>query len=233
MLRATLLAAALLLGPAAAPAATEERSPDAEVLTEGFLYAHPDLKHRLAGMQRYEEGKFEEAFDHFMEAARWADKLAQAMVAEMLWNGSGTGQDRAAAYAWMDLAAQRGYPSLVGLRERYWHALDQDQRRRALEVGQGIYAEFGDEVGQERLRRRLERERRKITGSRTGFTGALSVYVPFEGGWKRLDATEYYADKYWVPEKYFAWQDRIGQLPPSGVVKIGPLSPEVEATRGD
>src|SRR5690606_33085954 len=135
--------------------------------------------------------------------------------------------------AWMDLAAQRGYPSLVALRERYWSELDAEQRRLALEVGQGIYAEYGDDVAKERIRHRLERERRKITGSRVGFVGALSVYVPFEGGWKRLSGTEYYDDKYWVPAKYFAWQDRIGQLPPSGVVEIGPLSPEADATPQD
>ena len=51
MPRAILLIAALLLAPAATLAASEERSPEAEILTEGFLYAHPDLKHRLAGMQ--------------------------------------------------------------------------------------------------------------------------------------------------------------------------------------
>lgn len=228
----TQLAAALLLALASAaqvPAA-EERSPDAEILTEGFLHAHPDIKHRLAGLELFEAGEMERAHAEFRKAAHWSDKQSQAMVAEMLWNGTGVARDRSRAYAWMDLAAERGYPSLVGLRERYWSELDERERRRAIEVGQDIYAEFGDEVAMERLERRLASERRKITGSRAGFVGFLDVYVPFEGGWKRLDTDEYYDQKYWVPEKYFAWQDRIGQLPPSGVVRIGPLSPSQQAT---
>src|SRR3546814_9279963 len=66
------------------------------------------------------------------------------MVAEMLWNGDGVERDRALAYAWMDLAAERGYAGFLGLRERYWSALDEAGRARALEAGQEVYAHYGD-----------------------------------------------------------------------------------------
>src|SRR5690606_26121540 len=136
------IALALLLAIAAPVPlqAAEETSPSAEVLTSGFLYAHPDLKHRLEGMQRFEQGKFAEALEQFTLAAHWADKFAQAMVAEMHWTGSAPDGDRAAAYAWMDLAAERGYPSLVAKRERYWSDLDATERRRAIAIGEGLYA---------------------------------------------------------------------------------------------
>jgi len=234
------IALALLLAIAAPVPlqAAEETSPSAEVLTSGFLYAHPDLKHRLEGMQRFEQGKFAEALEQFTLAAHWADKFAQAMVAEMHWTGSAPDADRAAAYAWMDLAAERGYPSLVAKRERYWSDLDATERRRAIAIGEGLYARYGDDVAKRRLAQRLRLERRKLTGSRTGFVGALQVLVPSAGGWRQLDGSQYYDPKYWEPEQYFAWQDRIGRLPPQGVVRVGPLTSDTApeggaATQGD
>src|SRR3546814_17375883 len=68
---------------------------------------------------------------------------SQGMVAEMLWNGDGVERDRALADAWMDLAAERGYAGFHGLRERYWSALDEAGRARALEAGQEVYAHSG------------------------------------------------------------------------------------------
>lgn len=217
---------ALALAATAPLQAAEEVSPDVQVLTSGFLYAHPDLKHRLQGMQLFEQAKYEEACEEFRKAAHWADKFAQAMVGEMHWTSMVAGADRATAYAWMDLAAERGYPSLVAVRERYWKELDASERERAIAVGEELYARYGDAVAKQRLARRLRVERSKLTGSRTGFVGALEVLVPSTGGWQRLDGSQYYDAKYWQPEQYFAWQDRIGNLPPQGVVRVGPLSSE-------
>lgn len=228
-MKRTLATGFLLLAFAAAPAlATEDTMPDPQVLTASFLHAHPDLKHRLEGLEAYEEGDYEQAFREFQRSARWSDKISQAMVAEMLWKGQGTRADRAQAYAWMDLAAERGYPSLLGMREQYWAQLDAGERERAITVGKGIYDEYGDDVAMERLERRLERGRRQITGSRVGFVGTLQVLVPSENGWMRLSAEDYYSDRYWKPDQYFDWQDRIGRLPPAGVVEVGPLLQSME-----
>jgi uncharacterized protein len=201
-----------------------DASPDALLLTDSFLAHHPDLKHRLAGIAALEDGRDEQAFREFQRAARYADKAAQAMVAEMLWQGRGTARDRAGAYAWMDLAAERQYPSLLVIRERYWAALDADEQARAIDIGQGVYAEYGDDVAKPRLERMLRRGKRNLTGSRVGFVGALSILVPGPGGgWLSIDGSQYYSSRYWDPKEYFAWQDEVWRTPPSGRVDVGPL----------
>jgi TPR repeat protein len=79
-----------------------------------FLAYHPDLGDRKLGMEAFKRGSFDYAARYFQWAARYADKPSQAMLGSMYWSGQGVQQDRALAYAWMDLAAERGYPSLLG-----------------------------------------------------------------------------------------------------------------------
>ncbi len=226
-MRALVLAMLLLSGASAVAAPkAEETSPDAQVLTAGFLYHHPDLKHRLLGIEAFEEGRFKQAFAEFKRASHWADKAAQAMVAEMLWTGRGTAADQAEAYAWMDLAAERLYKGFLIERERYWAALDDAQRQRAIEIGRKVYAAYGDDVARPRLEKRLERGRRQITGSRVGFVGGLKIMVPGPDGnsWVTIDGTTYYADRYWRPADYFEWQERIWSDPPTGTVEVLPIA---------
>lgn len=222
----------LLLASLAGPLrAQEDGAPRPEVLTASFLAAHPDVKFRMLGLEALEEGEPEQAFQAFQRAARFADKPSQAMVADMLWNGTGAARDRALAYAWMDLAAERGYTTFVAKREKYWSGLDEAERKRSLREGLAIYAEFGDDVAKPRLTRLLERERRKMTGSRVGFVGNLIIQIPGPAGWMTIGGDTYYADRYWKPQEYFAWQDRVWSAPPSGVVDVGEL--RSESTEGD
>ncbi len=144
---------------------TRQRGIDPAVLTDGFLGAHPDLRWRNAGIQAYREKDYEMALVYFRRAARYADKPSQAMIAEMYWEGRGVPQDRPIAYAWMDIAAERLYPDLVAFRERYWDALSEAERAEALERGQEILAQYGDEVAKPRLEAVLRRARRQRRAS--------------------------------------------------------------------
>ena len=103
--------------------------------SEGFLSSHPDLRWRGEGLEALQEDRAGEAFDYFKRAAKYADKPSQAMVAEMLWTGTGTPMDRPLAYAWMDVAAERAYIPFLAKREQYWNALSEAEQARALEVG--------------------------------------------------------------------------------------------------
>ena len=223
----SLMAIALALA-VSGPAISGERTPrraDALVLNNtGFLGAHPDLRWRREGQATLEKGRPREALTYFRRAARYADKPSQAMVAEMLWTGNGAEVDRALAYAWMDIAAERAYVPFVARREAYWNALSDTERARALEVGRPLYEEYRDEVAQERLERELEKARRKITGSRTGFVGFLHVQIAGPGGTPiTISAERFYDDKYWEPEQYWAWQDSIWKDPGFGTVTVKPL----------
>src|SRR3546814_4578884 len=130
-----------------------------EMLTSGFLTAHPDIRWRREASYSYNRKEYDLAMDQFLRAARYADKPSQAMIAEMHWRGIGVPQDRELGYAWMDLAAERMYPNFVIKRESYWQLLDADPRRNAIERGQQLLDEYGDHAAKQRLAKRPEERR--------------------------------------------------------------------------
>lgn len=212
--------------PSAMPA---DPSQDRLLITAGFLNGHPDLRFRLLALEKREAENQEDAFRYFQRAAYYADKPSQGMVAEMLWNGIGTPQDKATAYVWMDLAAERGYEGFLDLRERYWAAMSEAERERALAVGQDIYARYGDEAALPRIATAMRRERKTITGSRTGFAGNVKIVVPGPaGGMEQIDGTKFYDDRYWDPKQYLAWHDAVWMKPRVARINVG--GPEVVPT---
>ena len=196
---------------------------DERMISAGFLNSHPDLRYRLLGLEESRQGKHANAFRFFQRAAYYGDKPSQGMVAEMLWNGSGVAPSRPQAYAWMDLAAERGYQGFLILRERYWNALAEAERTEALAQGAAIYAAYGDAAAQPRLARVLRRERRRMTGSKTGFAGTLKITVPGPAGFEDIDGSKFYDEKFWNPKMYQAWHDSIWMKPRIGQVTIGEL----------
>lgn len=223
-LRHALLGFALALACAPAPAAsTPDPTADPMLLTAGFLEHHPDLRYRLLGLDAYNRKAYADAFRFFRRAAFFADKPSQGMVAEMYWNGEGTPRDRALAYAWMDLAAERGYRGFLGLRETYWAALDADEQARALREGEAIYARFGDDAAKPRYAFQLRVGRREMTGSRTGFNRGVTIEVPGPAGGQSIPGSRFYDERYWDANKYWAWQDRLWMRPRIGKVTAGEL----------
>lgn len=197
--------------------------------TPGFLRHHPDIRERKRGFWLDEEGDHAGAAEAFRLAARFADKAAQAMLAEYYREGRGVPRDPAAAYAWMDLAAERGYPLFLARREHYWKALDPVQQQRALALGAALYAEFGDAVAKPRIEEQLRRGRATMTGSRVGSPGAITVILPTAMGWLSVPGGVYYDDRYWRPSEYFAWLDHVHGQWPSGEVTVGALRSEASA----
>lgn len=199
---------------------------DPLLITTGFLEHHQDLKYRLLGLEAYKQKRYDDALQYFRRASFFADKPSQGMVAEMYWNGEGAARDPVLAYAWMDLAAERGYLGFVGLRERYWKALGETERARAIEEGQAVYARFGDAAAKPRYEHQLRIGKREMTGSRTGFNNGVKIQVPGPEGSQTIDGSKFYDERYWDAKKYWAWQDRIWAKPRIGKVTIG----EIEET---
>jgi hypothetical protein len=204
---------ATLLGLLAVPAAGSGPPPrtdayEAIVLqSHEFLVYHPDLRFRGLGMQARERGRHEEARNDFRNAARYGDKLSQAALADMLWNGQGGPADRALGYAWMDLAAERGTEWLVVQRERFWEALSADERERAVREGRALYAEFGDPAATPRLERELRAGSMRQTGSRAGWNGAMRSQGRGDAGARVLQPERHQLARYWDPVAYRQWQD--------------------------
>lgn len=220
----TLLLLALASAPVSLPAANppaKDPTADPTLISAGFLSGHPDMRYRLLAQRELADKSPEDAFRFFQRASFYGDKPSQAMVAEMLWEGKGTTRDRALAYAWMDLASERGYVDFLRFRERYWAALDETERNRAITEGQAIYARYGDAAAQPRIEAVLRREKRKATGSRTGFAGNVQIYVPGPGGTEQIDGSKFYDPQYWDPARYRAWQDAIWMAPRTGIVSVG------------
>jgi hypothetical protein len=201
--------------------------PSAEQLEAGFLTGHPDLRYRIRGMDEYQRGHHAEAMRSFQMAARYADKASQAMVAEMLWTGTGVAPDRPMAYVWIDLAAERGYPALIAIRERYWNALDEAQRAIARRDGPSLQAIYHDGVAKPRLAAVLRRTRGQMTGSRTGYTGnPLRIISPNGFGEATIDGNQFFDDRYWDPAQYQAWHDEVWTRPMQGRVEVGVAAPQ-------
>ena len=195
-----------------------------ELLTEGFLAAHPDIRWRREALHAFHHKRYDEAHAMFLRAAHYADKASMAMLAEMYWKGLGVVRDRPIGYAWMDLAAERMYPNFTILRERYWSELDQAEQAAAIERGQALLAGYGDDVARPRLERILRTEGRKVTGSRTGSVGFVQIIPmtgPMAGKNTTLRADDYYRRDYWEPERYWAWQDQVWNAPRQEKVDVG------------
>jgi hypothetical protein len=217
---------ALAVSPVLAQPVVADLSAREVLSSPAFMANHPDMRYRQQGHDAQVAGRLEEARGHFQAAARYADKLSQAALAEMWWNGSGGPADRAIGYAWMDLAAERGTPFLLAQRERYWAALDPAERERAVSEGRALYAQYGDPVAQPRLERELRAGLRNVTGSRTGSVPRMELYVREHRGARTVDADAFYRDDYWKPTQYWQWKDqelaRAGGA--TGTVDVGPAT---------
>jgi hypothetical protein len=210
-----------------------------EILTEGFLSAHPDLRWRREGLYSYNKKQYDIAMDQFRRAARYGDKPSQAMLAEMYWEGIGTKQDRGLGYAWMDLAAERRYANFLIMRERYWRKLDAAQQQDAIERGQPLLAEYGDDIAKPRMSWVLKRARLTMTGTRTGSLGMagpmriIPMTGPLAGSGLTLSGEDYYQKKYWAPKEYWEWQDEVWSAPREGKVEVGDVEPVHGAKQAD
>lgn len=245
---ALILAGLLCIHPAAHAESQPRRIAQALWDQPSFRSAHPDLEHRLLAQQALDDGDLHTAVREFEKAASFGDKMSQAMLAEIHQTGRGVPPDPARAYAWMDLAAERGFVPFIGKRERLWAALDPGQRAEALRVGADLYARHGDEVALPRLEARLKRELKRMGGSRTGVAGAGSVILPTAGGTRvrlarrgqvaalggpQVDLAQFYAPEFWRVGRYVDWQDAQLELARRGQVEVGAPRPGDASTAAD
>ncbi|GAA4857360.1 hypothetical protein [Luteimonas vadosa] len=163
---------------------------------------HPNEMWRYRALRALKLHQAEAARRYFRFASRYGDKFSQHALSLMMWNGVGGPVDRAQAYAWSDLAAERGYRDLLLVREKMWMQLDAAQKARAMLAGQALYAEYADAVARPRQAWAMRRAFAAATGSRVG---ATSDRLRFEQG--DVSAEYFFVDKRWNDE-YWREQDR-------------------------
>jgi uncharacterized protein len=211
--RWTLLAVGLLaLAAQAQPTAFQEDViPQARTLTFAQLdraeamarYGHPNEMWRYRALRALKLEQGTRALDYFRFAAKYGDKFSQHALSLMYWHGVGAAADRAQAYAWSDLAAERGYRDLLLVREKMWMEMNAADRARALLLGEGVYAEYGDAVAKPRQAWAMRRALANATGSRVG---ASTDRIQFLGG--DYSARDFYAEERWEQDTYWREQDR-------------------------
>ncbi|MEO6066227.1 MAG: hypothetical protein ABIP49_10665 [Lysobacterales bacterium] len=204
-------------------------------------FSHPDQSYQELAFGRVANGQYEDAARYFRLAANFADKPSQLALAIMHDEGIGMPVDKVAAYAWSDVAAERGYPQFLIVRERIWAELDAAGQARALALGATLYREFGDAVAKPRLEARLQRGLARATGSRTGAVDeSLQVGVVRKGYGRVVPGQlggsagalaglaaassrvrDYYATYRWKPVEYWARVDEVWL--PTGKVSVGEL----------
>ena len=93
----------------------------------------------------YERGEFKRAyFIYRNELVPIGDKYAQYMVGYMHLTGMGAKQDNVTAAAWYTLAAERGTPEFVAVRDQLMHDLTAEDKERSLAHYRELRREFGD-----------------------------------------------------------------------------------------
>ncbi len=88
----------------------------------------PALRLQLKAEDLYQNGHFERAyFIYVNELAAIGDKYAQYMAGYMCLHGQGMRQDRIKASAWYRLAAERGAPEFIQVRDQLLGALGEGE----------------------------------------------------------------------------------------------------------
>ena len=132
----------------------------------------------------FESGKFERAyFIYRNELAPVGDKYAQYMVGYMYLMGLGVEEDVIHASAWYRLAAERGYPEFVAVRNQVMESLEDTEITRSDIVFIELRKQYSDlSLMLTLLRKDLEDKSGRVTGSRlSGRSGAVTIVNPNSG----------------------------------------------------
>lgn len=157
----------------------------------------------------FERGDYEAAASYYRLAAHWADKLAQFNLGLLYVNGDGVERDPLRGWAWIRLAAERGYPKFVRVANEIGARFQDEHLAAATEIlEQELEPEYGDAVAIERTAREMERMRDRATGggSRVGANRALYV-TGRDGRWVR--GGEYYDPDLWDFRSIVAFETRL------------------------
>jgi TPR repeat protein len=115
--------------------------------------------YRYKAAREASKGEWAHAALLFEIAARYGDKYSQHRLSLLHWHGVGVAKNRIGAYVWADLAAERGYPTLLAIREKMWEALTDEEREAVPKRGKRMYAKYGDKAALSLFRGMLARQR--------------------------------------------------------------------------
>jgi len=233
----TLAVIAMLIAPWGSAAASTPPNPDdgeqalLTAMQNTNTWGHPDQYGEFTGMQAYAAGQYRTAFNDFKLGARYADKVSQLCIGLMYLSGQGLDKDPATAYAWISLAAERGYPEFVATRDKLGKQLTPAERSSAEASMKSLTAEYGDAAAKPRMASYM-----RSTMQIASPTGKPPIGVYTELGGTASGTSDcgpagghgdcsFYARWRWDPKQYFAARDAQWLAPAKGTVTVEPLQP--------
>jgi hypothetical protein len=239
---AFVIGALTLAGAIAAddPSADPEVQKTLKAMHNASTWFHPDLFGLTQGMQEYSRQHYAAALKLYEVGALYADKLSQLCIWLMHLNGESGEKDPVAAYAWIDLAAERGYPQFVATRDDVAKSLTADQLHQAKRLRAKLGERYGDAVAKPRMALQLKLGMMNFTGSRTGFDSGVTQISEVPCGPALViggraapqigcgGMNDFLAKDNWKPDVYFAARDR--EWMPQ--VTVGPMTDAGAATSG-
>lgn len=247
-IHASVLALAMLLVAGAAGAHSGERQ-HLQLTDKNFMQLDavviaskdkPNELQRVFGLKSYQRGDGAAAVEHFRTASQYADKYSQHYLSLMYWHGAGIPEDRALAYVWADLAAERGSRKLLLIREKMWSQMTPQEQARALALGGEFYARYGDDVAKPRAEGLMRSFARDMTGSRLGYRNqSMDIMAqPVNGVFATeigANAAAYLVADAVTPEQLYGrtgglnfdgyWKEQDALLDGIGSTAVGPVSP--------
>jgi uncharacterized protein len=194
---------------------------------------HANERYRLYAQTAAADGRLNDAAKFFRIAATYADKYSQLRLSMLYWHGVGVPQDRVEAYIWADLAAERGYPQFLAVREQMWRELTPDQQASAALRGPALYVQFGDAVAKQRFRSKLARSATRAHAKRIGGIQVLPGKTLRRGVVASREEEEAWSLAYSPsrvdPEMYWAIEDRIMTRGLSSTVTVGDIEETARA----
>ncbi len=147
------------------------------------VFETPDRRNLGEGMQALKKGSAIDAISNFEDAARYGNKDAQKLLGMIYIQGSGVERDWPKGYAWLKLAATHGDNEAVSARDQVLAQLKPEELPRAKKQFEEINKEFGNLAAITRREAWIRKEKRKITGSRTGSSSAVRIQVADSTGY--------------------------------------------------
>ena len=205
-------------------------SPPALAASEAYVDSsvHYDQVFRWRAMEAFHAGNVASAIRNFERAARYADKPSQFALGAIYLNGDGVPRDRALAFAWYDVAAERGYEEVVEQRDRLWSQLTDGERAAALVLSKRILARYGDAKAKPRHRSKTLAALQHSLGKSKSVRDDVIVTDLANCGAGRVDFTrgnpcserEFFSSRF-DPKHYWAVQDANWGV--GGIVEVGPV----------
>ena len=141
----------------------------------------------------YESAEYERAYVIYRdELAAVGDKYAQYMVGYMILSGKGAAHDPIQASAWYRLAAERGTPEFIMVRDELMEGLNEAQRLRSDQAYRELRSQYCDATLLLNAIRKDLGEFGQRTGSRiTGSRGAPTTIIDKRTG-RFMSGDDYY-----------------------------------------